>query len=99
MYKLSKDYKKFLDKGFSKKDAMYRAITTYNSTMGRVVNGKKIEDWAKDYDVDYTNKVLNYANMFDVSDKKKSYKTTSDNLLLQKNVAKWKASLKSQNKL
>lgn len=99
MYKLSKDYKKFLDKGFSKKDAMYRAITTYNSTMGRVVNGKKVEDWAKDYDVDYTNKVLNYANMFDVSDKKKSYKTTSDNLLLQKNVAKWKASLKNQNKI
>jgi hypothetical protein len=99
MYKLSKDYKKFLDKGFSKKDAIYRAITTYNSTMGRVVNGKKIEDWAKDYDVDYTNKVLNYSNMFDVSDTKKSYKTTSDSLLLQKNVAKWRASLKDQKKI
>jgi muramidase (phage lysozyme) len=99
MYKVSRDYKKFLNKGFSKKDALYRAVTNYNSSMGRVVNGKKVEDWAKTYDVDYTNKVLNFSNIFDVSDGKKSYKTTSDNLLLNKNVAKWKSELKKAKKL
>lgn len=99
MYKLSRDYKKFLNKGFSKKDALYRAITNYNSSMGRVVQGKKVEDWAKDYDVDYANKVLNFSNFFDVTDGKKSYKTTSDNLLLNKNVAKWRAQLQQANKL
>ena len=99
MYKVSRDYKKFLNKGFSKKDALYRAVTNYNSSMGRVVDGKKVEDWAKTYDVDYTNKVLNFSNIFDVSDGKKSYKTTSDNLLLNKNVAKWKAELKKAKKL
>jgi muramidase (phage lysozyme) len=99
MYKLSRDYKKFLNKGFNKKDALYRAVTNYNSSMGRVVQGKKVEDWAKDYDVDYTNKVLNFSNFFDVTDGKKSYKTTSDNLLLNKNVAKWRAELQKDNKL
>jgi hypothetical protein len=99
MYKLSRDYKKFLNKGFSKKDALYRAITNYNSSMGRVVSGKKVENWAKDYDVDYANKVLNFSNLFDVTDGKKSYKTTSDNLLLNKNVAKWRAQLQKDNKL
>lgn len=99
MYKVSRDYKKFLNKGFSKKDALYRAVTNYNSSMGNVVNGKKVEDWAKTYDVDYTNKVLNFSNIFDVTDGKKSYKTTSDKLLLNKNVAKWKAELKKANKL
>lgn len=99
MYKLSRDYKKFLNKGFSKKDSLYRAITNYNSSMGRVVQGKKVEDWAKDYDVDYANKVLNFSNFFDVTDGKKSYKTTSDNLLLNKNVAKWRAELQKAKKL
>lgn len=99
MYKLSRDYKKFLNKGFNKKDALYRAITNYNSSMGRVVQGKKVEDWAKDYDVDYANKVLNFSNMFDVTDGKKSYKTSSDNLLLNKNVAKWRANLQKEKKV
>ena len=99
MYKLSRDYKKFLNKGFNKKDALYRAITNYNSSMGRVVQGKKVEDWAKDYDVDYANKVLNFSDFFDVTDGKKSYKTTSDNLLLNENVAKWRAELQKANKL
>lgn len=99
MYKLSRDYKKFLNKGFNKKDALYRAVTNYNSSMGRVVSGKKVEDWAKDYDVDYANKVLNFSDMFDITDGKKSYKTTSDNLLLNKNVAKWRAALQKENKL
>lgn len=99
MYKLSKDYKKFLEKGFSKKDSLYKAIVSYNSSMGHVVNGKKVEDWAKNYDVDYANKVLNYADMFDVTDNKKSYKTTTDSLLLNKNVAKWRATLKERKAL
>lgn len=99
MYKLSRDYKKFLNKGFNKKDAIYRAVTNYNSSMGRVVNGKKVEDYAKDYDVDYANKVLNFSTIFDVADNKKSYKTTSDTLLLNKNVAKWKNELIKQNKI
>jgi hypothetical protein len=99
MYKLAKDYKGFLKKGYNKKDAIYRAITVYNSSLGKKVKGKTIEDFAKKYDVDYTNKVLNYSNAFEVVDDKKSYKTTSDNLLLNPNVGKWRASLKKQNKL
>lgn len=98
MYKLAGDYKKFLKQGDSKKDAMYKAITTYNSSLGRSVNGKTIEEFAKDYDVDYTNKVLNFSNMFDIADNKKSYRTTSDELLTQPNVAKWDTKLKKQNK-
>ena len=99
MYKLSKDYKNFLKKGYNKKDALYRAITVYNSSLGKKVNGKTVEDYAKKYDVDYTNKVLNYSNIFEVADNKKSYKTTSDNLLTNPNVSKWGVSLKKQNKL
>lgn len=99
MYKLSRDYKKFLNKGFSKKDAMYRAVVNYNSSMGRISKGKKVEDWAKTYDVDYANKVFNLASLFDIADKKKSYKTTSDTLLLNENVAKWRDALKKENKL
>jgi hypothetical protein len=99
MYKLATDYKKFLKKGYNKKDAMYRAVTVYNVSLGHVSQGKKIEDWAKDYDVDYTNKVLNYASMFDVKDNKKSYKTATDELLLHPNVYKWREKLKKEKKL
>lgn len=98
MYKLAKDYKNFLRKGNNKKDALYKAITVYNSSLGHETNGKTIGEFAKDYDVDYTNKVLNFADMFDVTDNKKSYKTTSDELLLQPNVSKWNTKLKMQNK-
>lgn len=99
MYKLATDYKKFLNKGYNKKDAMYRAITVYNVSLGHVSQGKKIEDWAKNYDVDYTNKVLNYSSMFNVNDGKKSYKTATDELLLQPNVYKWREKLKKEKKL
>lgn len=99
MYKLATDYKKFLNKGYNKKDAMYRAITVYNVSLNKVSQGKKIEDWAKSYDVDYTNKVLNYSSMFNVNDGKKSYKTATDELLLQPNVYKWREKLKKEKKL
>lgn len=36
--------------------------------------------------------------MFDIVDNKKSYRTTSDELLTQPNVAKWDTKLKKQNK-
>jgi len=99
MYKLATDYKNFLRKGDNKKDALYKAITVYNSSLGRETKGKTINDFAKDYDVDYTNKVLNFSEMFDVTDNKKSYKTSSDELLLKPNVAKWNTKLKRQNKI
>jgi hypothetical protein len=99
MYKLATDYKNFLKKGYNKKDAMYRAVTVYNVSLNHVSQGKKMEDWAKNYDVDYTNKVLNYSSMFDVKDGKKSYKTATDELLLHPNVYKWREKLKKENKL
>lgn len=99
MYKLATDYKGFLKKGYNKKDALYRAITVYNTSLGHVSGGKKVEDWAKEYNVDYTNKVLNFSNMFNVNDNKNSYKTTLDDLLLQKNVAKWNPRLKKLKKI
>ena len=99
MYKLATDYKKFLKKGYNKKDAMYRAVTVYNVSLGHVSQGKKVEDWAKNYDVDYTNKVLNYSNFFNIGDNKKQYKTTTDELLLHPNVYKWRAKLKKEKKL
>ena len=99
MHKLATDYKRFLKKGYNKKDAIYRAITVYNSSLGHVSNGKKISDWAKDYDVDYTNKVLNYGSIFDVTDDKKSYKTATDELLTQPNVFKWRKDLEKQKKI
>ena len=99
MYKLATDYKGFLKRGYNKKDALYRAITVYNTSLGHVSGGKKVEDWAKEYNVDYTNKVLNFSNMFNVNDNKNSYKTTLDDLLLQKNVAKWNPRLKKLKKI
>ena len=99
MYKLATDYKKFLKKGYNKKDAMYRAVTVYNVSLGHVSQGKKIEDWAKSYDVDYTNKVLNYSTFFNIGDNKKQYKTTTDELLLHPNVYKWRKELKKEKKL
>lgn len=99
MYKLSREYKDFLRQGDSKKDALYKAITVYNSSLGHKTGNKTVGQWAGNYDVDYTNKVLNFANIFDVADKKKSYKTTSDELLLNPNVAKWNSKLKKQNKV
>lgn len=99
MYKLATDYKRFLKKGYNKKDAMYRAITVYNVSLGHVSGGKTTEDWAKNYDVDYTNKVLNYSNFFNIGDNKKQYKTTTDELLLHPNVYKWRAKLKKEKKL
>ncbi len=99
MYKLATDYKKFLKKGYNKKDAMYRAVTVYNVSLGHVSQGKKIEDWAKNYDVDYTNKVLNYSTFFNIGDNKKQYKTTTDELLLHPNVYKWRKKLEKEKKL
>ena len=99
MYKLATDYKKFLKKGYNKKDAMYRAVTVYNVSLGHVSQGKKVEDWAKNYDVDYTNKVLNYSTFFNIGDNKKQYKTTTDELLLHPNVYKWREKLKKEKKL
>lgn len=99
MYKLANDYKTFLKKGYNKKDAIYRAITVYNSSLGHVSNGKKIGDWAKTYDVDYTNKVLNYGSIFDVTDNKKLYKTVTDELLTHPNVFKWRRALEKQKKI
>ena len=99
MYKVATDYKRFLKKGYNKKDAMYRAITVYNVSLGHVSGGKTTEEWAKNYDVDYTNKVLNYSNFFNTGDNKKQYKTTTDELLLHPNVYKWRSKLKKEKKL
>lgn len=90
-YKLSTDYKRFREKGFSKKDAAYRAATVYNASLQGESGGKKREDWAKDYDVDYANKVITLAGTLGVQGAEgKQYKTVIDDLLVEDNVIKWK---------
>lgn len=88
-YKLSQDYKAFIKKGFSKKDAVYRAVQKYNGKLSTVSAGKSREDWAKEYDLDYVNSVVTYGTMFDVKDEKgNSYKTILDEIAGEKNVQK-----------
>lgn len=74
---------------------MYRAIQVYNSGFGGLntktggSDGKTREEWAKDYDLDYPNKVISFASMFNVKDKEgNSYKTFLDELIEKPNVRK-----------
>jgi hypothetical protein len=89
MYKLATDYKKYLKKGYSKKDSIYRAAAVYNASLQGESNGKSREEWAEDYDVDYANKVINYASTVGVKGEDKTYKTVIDDLVLEENVRKW----------
>lgn len=90
MQKLTNDYKYFKRKGYSKPDAIYRAIQKYNGSLNTVSGGKTREEWAKDYDLNYVNKVLNYANDFDIYvDKGKKAKTLIDELSTKEHVVKW----------
>lgn len=89
MYKLATDYKRFLKKGYSKKDALYRAAVVYNASLSGESGGKTREEWAQDYDVDYANKAITLASTLGVQGETKGYKTMIDELLLEDNVYKW----------
>lgn len=89
MYKLATDYKKMLKKGYSKKDALYRAAVLYNSSLQGESEGKTREEWAENYDVDYANKAINFASALGVQGEGKAYKTLIDELLVEDNVYKW----------
>jgi hypothetical protein len=80
---LSNHYKYYLKKGESKDKALYKALEKYNK--GRSTK------YSENYDSDYVNKVLNFADYFDVKDKKgQSYKTIQDELATKDNVVKRK---------
>lgn len=76
-------YKYFIKKGEPKEKALYKAVEKYNK-------GRSTKN-SENYDSDYVNKVLNYADYFDVVDKKgESYKTIQDDLIAEDNVVKKK---------
>jgi hypothetical protein len=81
--RLSNHYKGLINKGVSKKEAMYQAIEKYNK--GRVT------DYGKNLDSDYASKVINFASIFTVKDdKNKEYNTILDGLSTESNILKKK---------
>lgn len=89
LYKVATDYRKYRKKGYSQKDAIYRAAVVYNASLEGESGGKKREEWAKDYDVDYANKAINFAASLSVQEGDKKYKTLIDELAVEDNVYKW----------
>ena len=90
MQKLAEDYKYFINKGLDKQEAIYRAIQKYNGSLKTVSKGKTREEWAKDYDLDYPNKIINFASDFDVVNQNgEKAKTLIDELSTKENVLKW----------
>lgn len=80
---IANHYKYFIKKGESKEKALYKAVEKYN-------RGKSTKS-SDNYGSDYVNKVLNFANYFDVVDRKgESYKTIQDDLITEDNVVKKK---------
>lgn len=76
-------YKQLLKKGESKENAMYKAVEKYNR--GRNTKYSDVKD------SDYVNKVINFSELFVVEDLEgKTYNTTTDKLLLEKQVIKKK---------
>lgn len=76
-------YKYFIKKGEAREKALYKAVEKYN-------RGRSTKN-SENYDSDYVNKVLNYADYFDVVDKKgSSYKTMQDELSTKENVVRKK---------
>lgn len=86
--RLSKDYARYLKKGVPKDKALYKAITAYNAP------GKADSEFAENYDVDYTNKVINYGANNEVREKDKKVGTILDSLAGNKEVVKNSSRLK-----
>ena len=62
---------------------MYLAIQRYNRyNLDRPYGfeNKNSREYAKDRDIDYVNKILNFANSFEVTDGEKKYKTLGKQL-------------------
>ena len=111
MLKVTRDYKRMMKKGHSKKESMYRAIQIYNSgnlgkdvgtkivdipgsKAGGILNktrteGKSREEFAKEYDLDYVNKVINFGKDLLVTGEQGEFSTIFDQFLIEKNVIKW----------
>jgi hypothetical protein len=97
MMKLTNEYKNLRKRGFSNKDALYRAIQRYNGSLSTKSAGKTREEWAKDYDLDYPNKVINFASDFDVTTEEGTLaKTIIDELAIEDNVVKWVGHVQDQ---
>lgn len=76
-------YRQLIKKGETKENALYKAVEKYNRGSNTKYTDSK--------DSDYVNKVVNFSELFLVQDKKgKAYNTTTDKLLLEKQVAKKK---------
>lgn len=99
MQKLTNDYKYYQNKGYGKQESIYRAIQKYNSgSLNKEVAGKTREEWAKDYDLDYVNKVINFAQDFNIqTGKGASAKTFIDDLSVKDNVVKWAKYVRNQS--
>lgn len=76
---IAKNYRNYVNKGETKEKALYKAIEKYNK--GRSTK------LSEAYDSDYVNKVMGYANMFNVEDAHGGvYNTIADNINKDKRV-------------
>lgn len=97
MVKLVSDFKYFKKKGETDEDALYKAIQKYNGSLNTKSKGKTRHEWAEDYDLDYSNKVLNFAIDLNVKDSEGNLlKTYIDDLASKKNVVKWADKIKNR---
>lgn len=86
---LTKNYKKFIKKGYNEEDALYRAITNHNSPSKAESKGKYTNpenDVVSQYNSGYTNKILFYANKFNIGTKNQKYSSNLERLATKKEV-------------
>jgi len=76
---LHTNYKKALRKGYSEKEALYRAIAAHNSPRKAFDNKKG--SYASRYDIDYANKVLLNATSFKIKNRENEMNTKIDEIL------------------
>jgi hypothetical protein len=58
--------------------------------------GKTRADFAKEYDLDYVNKVINFGSKVNLNSSGAGLKTTFDELTTKKNVIKWEKYVNGQ---
>lgn len=96
---LNKNYSKFLGEGKSKEEALYRAIAQHNSpskakSVGQYAPGTG-KDYAANYDIDFTNKVIQHSLKFPVTKGGKQLGSLMEKLATNDMVAANTAKIKS----
>lgn len=89
---LNRNYNEFLKKGFSKEDAIYRAIQKHNSNTKA---NETDEGTTGNYNRDYSNKVLYFTKDFQFVNKNKKVRTILDKLRANEDVIHNTANIKS----